>query len=124
MNKQLHQALVSHLLNNVDDDDIITLYNEHASDEDYVYNSIAEIVELINADDDPVKVAGMVYFGNVQSWNDHFFYLNGYGNIDSFSNLTGALSPIDFDLLARQVIENEQFADVNFDAEPYLSDDE
>ena len=30
----------------------------------------------------------------------------------------------DFDVLATQIIENEQFADVNFDADPYLSDDE
>ena len=124
MNKQLHQALVSHLLNEADDDDVIALHNEHAPDGDYVYTSIAEIDELINTDDDPTKIARMVFFGDVQSWNDRFFCLDGYGNIASFRSLTDARCPVDFDLLAKQIIENEQFADVNFDADPYLSDDE
>ena len=66
----------------------------------------------------------MVFFGKVQSWNDRFFCLNGYGNIDGFSRLTDALCPIDFDLLAAQIIKNEQYDDVGFDADYYLSDAE
>lgn len=124
MNKQLHQALVSHLLNEAADDDVIVMHNEHASDDDYVYTSIAEIDELINTDDDPTKIARMVFFGDVQSWNDRYFYLNGYGNIASFRSLTDDLSPVDYELLASAIIENEQFVDVGFDADPYLSDDE
>ena len=121
---KLHEALAAFLKNKADDDDVIVMHNEHASDDDYVYTSIAEIDELINTDDDPTKIARMVFFGDVQSWNDRFFCLDGYGNIDSFRSLTDARCPVDFDLLAKQIIENEQFADVNFDADPYLSDDE
>ena len=125
MNKQLHRALVSHLKNEADDTAVIGLHNEHASADDYVYTSIEDIADVF-ATDDPTKtkIARMVYFGNVQSWNDRFFCLNGYGNIDSFSHLTDARCPIDFKLLAEQIIDNEQFGDVNFDADLYLSDDE
>ena len=123
MNKQLHQALVSHLLNNVDDTAVVELYNEYASADDYVYTSIEEIADVF-ATDDLTAIARMVFFGNVQSWNDRFFCLNGYGNIESFSNPTDALCPIDFKLLAAQIIENEQYDEVDFDADYYLSDDE
>ena len=126
MNKQLHQALVSHLRDEAEDTDIVALHNEYAPADDFIYNSIEDIAEVF-APNDPTKIARMVHFGNVQSWNDRFFCLNGYGNIDSFSSLTNTLcpiDPIDFDLLAKQIIEHEQFGDVNFDAGPYLSDDE
>ena len=124
MNKPLYQALVSHLLNNVADADVIALHNEHASDDDYVYGSIEEIAELINTGDDPAKIASLVYFGNVPSWNANFFCLNEYGNIDGFNSPADEFSPVDFKLLAEQIIEKEQFDKVGFDAEPYLSDDE
>lgn len=123
MNKQLYQALVSFLRNEADDTNVIALHNEHASGNDYVYTSIEEIAENINTDDDPTKLARMVFFGNVQNWNDRYFCLNGYANIDSFHSLTADLSPIDFELLAVHIIENEQFDEVDFDADPYLSDD-
>ena len=122
MNKQLHQALVSFLINGADETDVIALHNEHAHSDDYVYSSIEEIAELLYTED-PTKIARMVYYGNVQSWNDCYFCLNGYANIDSFSTLTDKASPIDFKLLAGAIIENEQFREVGFDAVPYLSDE-
>ena len=78
------------------------------------------------ASDDPtsVAIARMVFFGDVTSWYDRYFCLDGYANIYSFSSLTDERSPVDFKLLARQIIENEQFDAVNFDADPYLSDAE
>ena len=123
MNKQLHQALVSHLINEADDTAVIGLHSEHAPADDYVYTSIEDIADVI-ATDDPASLARMVFFGDVESWYDRYFSLDGYGNIYSFGSLTDARCPIDFKLLAEQIIENEQFGDVNFDADPYLSDDE
>ena len=120
---KLHQALVSHLQNKADDTDVANVHNEHAPADDYVYTSIEEIADVF-ATDDPTVIARMVYFGNVQSWNDRYFCLNGYGNIDSFNNVTDALCPVDFKLLAEQIIEHEQFDAVDFDPYPYLSDDE
>ena len=120
---KLHQALVSHLQNKADDKDVVNVHNEYASADDYVYTSIEDIADVI-ATDDPTKIARMVHFGNVGSWHDRFFRLDGYGNIDSFSSLTNTLCPIDFKLLAEQIIEHEQYDDIGFDADPYLSDDE
>ena len=115
MNKQLHQVLVSHLRNKAADNDIVELYNKYAPADDYVYTSIEEIADVF-ATDDPTKtkIARMVFFGDVESWYDRFFCLDGYANIYSFSSLTDDRSPVDFDLLADAIIENEQFADVGF----------
>ena len=123
---KLHEALAAFLRNKADDTAVADVHNEHASADDFIYRSIEDIADVF-ATDDPTNtaIARMVFFGNVQSWCDRFFCLNGYGNIDSFGSLTDARCPVDFDLLAAQIIENEQFADVNFDADPYyLSDDE
>ena len=121
---KLHEALAAFLRNKADDTAVVNVHNEHNL-EDFIYRSIEDIADVF-ATDDPTNtaIARMVFFGNVQSWCDRFFCLNGYGNIDSFGSLTDARSPVDFDLLAAQIIENEQFADVSFDADPYLSDDE
>ena len=122
---KLHQALAAFLKNEADDTAVIGLHNEHAPADDYVYTSIEDIADVFAADDPTkTKIARMVYFGNVQSWYDRFFRLDGYGNIYSFNNVTDIFCPIDFKLLAEQIIENEQFGDVGFDADPYLSDDE
>ena len=125
MNKQLHQALVSHLRDEAEDTDIVALHNEHAPTDDYVYTSIEDIADVFAADDPTkTKIARMVFFGDVESWYDRYFSLDGYGNIYSFNNVTDARCPVDFDWLAAKIIEEGQFDDVNFDADPYLSDDE
>ena len=116
-------TLVSYLRDAADDNDIVALHNEYASADDYVYTSIEDIADVI-ATDDPTSLAYMVFFGDVESWYDRYFSLDGYGNINSFSSLTDAFSPVDFDLLAKQIIEHEQYDDVNFDVDPYLSDDD
>ena len=121
---KLHEALAAFLKNEADDTAVANVHNEHAPD-DFIYRSIEDIADVF-ATDDPTNTAfaRMVFFGDVESWYDRFFCLNGYGNIYSFGSLTDARCPVDFDVLAKQIIENEQFADVNFDADPYLSDDE
>ena len=119
---KLHQALVSFLRNEADDTNVIALHNEHASNS-YIYNSIEDIADVI-ATDDPTSLARMVFFGDVESWHDRYFSLDGYGNIYSFRSLTDARCPVDFKLLAEQIIEAGQYDGVNFDADPYLAEDE
>ena len=121
---KLHEALAAFLKNEADDTAVANVHNEHVPDY-FIYRSIEDIADVF-ATDDPTNtaIARMVFFGDVQSWYDRFFCLDGYGNIYSFGSLTDARCPVDFDLLAQQIIENEQFADVNFDADSYLSDDE
>ena len=119
---KLHQALAAFLKNDADDNDVINVHNEHAPDS-YIYNSIEDIADVI-ATDDPTSLARMVFFGDVESWHDRYFSLDGYGNIYSFRSLTDARCPVDFKLLAEQIIEAGQYDGVNFDADPYLADDE
>ena len=122
---KLHQALAAFLKNKADDTAVIGLHNEYAPADDYVYTSIEDIADVFAADDPTkTKIARMVYFGNVQSWYDRFFRLDGYGNIYSFNNVNDILCPVDFDWLAAKIIEEGQFDDVDFDADPYLSDDD
>ena len=121
---KIHQALAAFLKNKADDVAVVNVYNEHASADDFIYRSIEDIADVFATDDTNTAIARMVFFGDVQSWYDRFFCLDGYGNIYSFGSLTDARCPVDFDVLASQIIENQQFADVNFDADPYLSDDE
>ena len=122
---KLHQALAAFLKNEADDKDVANVHNEHAPADDYVYTSIEDIADVF-ATDDPTKtkIARMVFFGDVESWHDRFFCLDGYGYIYSFGSLTDARCPVDFDWLAAKIIEEGQFDDVNFDADLYLSDDE
>ena len=122
---KLHQALVSHLQNKADDTAVIGLHNEYAPADDYVYTSIEDIADVFAADDPTkTKIARMVFFGDVESWYDRYFSLDGYGNIYSFGSLTDARCPVDFDWLAAKIIEEGQFDDAGFDADYYLSDDE
>ena len=120
---KLHQALALFLQDKADDTAVVGLHNEHSPDDSYIYTSIEDIADVF-ASGDPTNtaIARMVFFGNVQSWNHRFYCLNGYGNIDGFNHLTDALCPVDFDLLAAQIIKNEQYGEVGFDADPYLSD--
>lgn len=123
---KLHQALVSFLKNKADDTAVVNVHNEHAPDS-YIYKSIEDIADVVAdviATDDPTTLARMVFFGDVKSWNDNFFCLDGYANIYSFNWLTDRLCPIDFDWLAAKIIKEGQYADVGFNADPYLSDDE
>ena len=122
---KLHQALAAFLKNDADDNDVINVHNEHNehASNSYIYNSIEDIADVI-ATDDPTSLARMVFFGDVESWHDRYFSLDGYGNIYSFRSLTDARCPVDFKLLAEQIIEAGQYDGVNFDADPYLAEDE
>ena len=122
---KLHQALAAFLKNKADDKDVVNVHNEYAPADDFIYSSIEDIADVFAADDPTkTKIARMVFFGDVESWYDRYFSLDGYGNIYSFGSLTDARCPVDFDWLAAKIIEEGQFDDVNFDADLYLSDDE
>lgn len=106
-------------------DEIVALWNEYASEnnhDDYIYQSLDEIAEMYES---PIEFARCVYFGDIQAWNDDYFCYNGYGNIVSFCGVNQVNSPIDWELLAEYVIDNEKFDDlemiVTFDD---LADDE
>jgi hypothetical protein len=88
--------------------DLVTLWNEYASEQDpdsMIYESVEDLAELLG--DNGTELARRVFFGDLKNWYDRV-YLNGYGNIESCWNV--ANSPIDVDLLADWLKEQEHEA--------------
>lgn len=83
-------------------DDLVVLWNEYASENDYeqIYDSVEEFAT--NFDVDSVALARMVFFGDIRNWSD-MVYLNGYGNFESCWKVEN--SPIDIDALAKYMRE-------------------
>lgn len=107
--------IVEYLANEVSDDDLFHLWNEYASENNpdaYLFESLEEMQDLLQ--DDAITFAKRVYFGDVYSWNDSYFYLNGYANIVSIATLTCDKSPISFSDLAQWLIENNRLDDIEF----------
>ena len=68
MNKQLHEALVSHLLNKADDTDVPNAHNEHASAADNVHTGVEYFGNAVHTTDEPTKISDVVFFGIVKGW--------------------------------------------------------
>lgn len=70
-----------------DELDMLEYILDNYSDREYynlfVFQDLDELLQC--CDNDPLEVARMVYFGNIQNWNDDYFRFNGYGNIESLS---------------------------------------
>lgn len=83
-------------------DDLVALWNEYASENDYeqIYDSVEEFAA--NFDVDSVALARMVYFGDIRNWSD-MVYINGYGNFESCWNVEN--SPIDLNELVKWMKE-------------------
>lgn len=81
---------------------LVALWNELASENGYeqIYDSIEDFADVNETEG--VALARMVFFGEIQSWRDHV-YLNGYGNLESCSNVEN--SPIDLETLAEWLEE-------------------
>ena len=106
------KSIIEHLKNNVSDDVIFSIWNEFASADDYLYNSIEEIAEITQCT--AYELARKVYFGNITRWDANYFFLNGYANIESLYYLTDNNSPVDFSLIAEWLQENDRLEDVDY----------
>ena len=109
------KKLINFLKNQVADSEVFTLWNEYASEnnaDDVVYESIEEIADLL--DENAADFARRVFYGDVKSWNANYFCLNGAGNIDGFWFLTDDNSPIDYDILADWLIDNDRLEDIDY----------
>ena len=65
------------------DDEMLSEYMSYLAENgyEYYYSDLDEMLCGMN----PTEVAKAVYFGDIKSWNDDYFYFNGYGNIASIS---------------------------------------
>ena len=109
------EKLINFLKNEVSDCDVLSLWNECASEnyaDDVIYESIEQIADLIG--DNSADFARRVFYGNVKSWNANYFCLNGEGNIDGFWSLTDDDSPLDYSILAHWLIDNDRLNDIDY----------
>lgn len=98
-------------------DELCSLWNEYASEEDVdsmIYDSIEDLQDLCGFE--PLELVRMVFFGNVQNWDDKVA-LNGYANLVSVCNAEN--SPIRLDDLAEWLIDtdHEFLEKIDFDEE-------
>lgn len=98
-------------------DELCSLWNEYASEEDVdsmIYDSIEDLQDLCGFE--PLELVRIVFFGNVQNWDDKVA-LNGYANLVSVCNAEN--SPIRLDDLAEWLIDtdHEFLEKIDFDEE-------
>lgn len=77
------------LVEEFDDElDMLEYILDNYSDREYhnllVFDDLDEMLQCC-CDNDPLEAARMVYFGNIQFWNDDYFRFDGYGNIESLN---------------------------------------
>lgn len=109
------EKLINFLKNEVADYDVLSLWNECASEnyaDDLIYESIEDIADLLG--ENAADFAKRVFYGDVKSWNASYFYLNGSGNIVGFWCLTDDDSPIDYSMLSDWLIDNDRLADIDY----------
>lgn len=68
-----------------DEIDMLEYILDNYSDREYhnllVFDDLEEMTQGYNA----LDIARMVYFGDIQNWNDDYFRFDGYGNIESLN---------------------------------------
>ena len=109
------EKLINFLKTDVADFDVLSLWNEYASENavnEEVYGSIEEIADSIG--ENAADFARRVFYGDVKSWNANYFCLNGSGNIDGFWHLTDDDSPVDYSILASWLIDNARLVDIDY----------
>lgn len=60
---------------------ILDNYSEREYHNLIVFDDLEELLQGY----DPLTVAGMVFFGNIQNFSDDYFRFDGYGNIESLN---------------------------------------
>ena len=109
------EKLINFLKTEVADYDVLSLWNECASEsytDDVIYESIEEIADLL--DENAANFAKRVFYGDIKSWNASYFCLNAAGNIVGFWFLTDDNSPIDYSILATWLIDNDRLGDIDY----------
>lgn len=93
-------ALVKAALENMDDNALISAWNEYVSGDDQIYENDEEFFEMCFTK--PIDAVRAVAFGDYR-YTDSYVRFDGYANLESFNCLS---DKIDFDELADYVWEN------------------
>lgn len=91
------KAVLIETIENLSDRDLINLHNEWCYDNN---NYDDEIIEMERFDEicdgmKPIDIATSIAYGGGFNPNDDYFHFNGYGNLESLSDLGSEIYPSD-----------------------------
>lgn len=120
--EKLKEMLINQM-NEMSEDEIMYLWNDYAyacNPDDAIYeNDADELNELFRRPSDAIRA---IYFGDY-TFNDPYFYFNGYANIQSVYNLIrDTNSIVSLSELADWLLEDERYE--NYDFEIDINDDD
>ena len=101
----MYEAILE-AIENLNDADLLKMWNEYASDEcmdDYIFGSIEELAELFSGDS-LVEFARRIIYGEVDNIQAPYWWVNGYANIESSWGIDD--TPIDTNALAAWIVDN------------------
>lgn len=95
-------------LENVALDELIGIWNTYASENDdtQIWENTEGVLEMLSGS--LIDTIQRIKYGDF-SFNDDYFAINGYGNYESFYRLADNNCPIDFEVLADWLTENDRF---------------
>nr|DAX04431.1 MAG TPA: hypothetical protein [Bacteriophage sp.] len=100
----------------MDEDDVMYIWNDYAYDcrpDDVIYENNEDVLnELFSRPSDAISA---IYFGDY-TFNDPYFYFNGYANIQSvYSLIRDKNSIVYLSELADWLIEDERYENYDFE---------
>lgn len=113
--EKLKEMLINQMYE-MDEEEIMYLWNDYAYDcrpEDVIYENKEDVFnDLFSRPSDAIRE---IYFGDY-TFNDPWFYFNGYGNIQSvYSLIRDKDSIVDLSELAEWLIEDERYENYDFE---------
>lgn len=113
--EKLKEMLINQMYE-MDEDEIMYLWNDYAYDcrpDDVIYENNEDVLnELFSRPSDAIHA---IYFGDY-TFNDPYFYFNGYANIQSvYSLIRDKNSIVYLSELADWLIEDERYENYDFE---------
>lgn len=113
--EKLKEMLINQMYE-MDEDDVMYIWNDYAYDcrpDDVIYENNEDVLnELFSRPSDAISA---IYFGDY-TFNDPYFYFNGYANIQSvYSLIRDKNSIVYLSELADWLIEDERYENYDFE---------
>lgn len=122
--EKLKEMLINQMYE-MDEEEIMYLWNDYAYDcrpDDVIYENEEDVLNgLFSRPSDAIQA---IYFGDY-TFNDPYFYFNGYANIQSvYSLIRDKNSIVYLSELADWLIEDERYENYDFDVDDVDDDDD
>jgi hypothetical protein len=122
--EKLKEMLINQM-DEMDEEDVLYIWNDYAYDcrpDDVIYENDEDVLnELFSRPSDAIRA---IYYGDY-TFNDPYFYFNGYANIQSvYSLISDTNSIVSLSELADWLIEDERYENYDFEIDDDDDDDE